>query len=410
MKRICIVSSGQPSANPRMVKEAVYLQQAGYEVTVIWCPLSSWADQFDKDLFIEHPDINWVQAGFHAKREKLKNYYARLLKKFFTIVYGFSGDVFDAGIRSVSLFSRELTNKAKKHKADLYIGHNPAALPAVVLAAKKNHSYCSFDFEDFHRGEFPKDNFEAKIYAKLEEQFVPQLDMATTASPLITAAYQKLFAAISFTTINNYFPKNYFPLQLADIPVMPLKLFWFSQAVGKNRGLEQVIIAMGKTGEEQIQLTLLGNCSADTKSYFDMIAADAGVKQEQIKYFLPVSEREIVTVAQQHHLGIAGEIAHTINRDICLTNKIFMYLGAGNAIVFSDTKAQTLFSATYPDSGLLYKQSDADSLSDVLLKYFHDRALLGRTRLNNLQLALNTLNMDQEKEVLLDCIGNKLNN
>jgi hypothetical protein len=35
MKRICLISHGQPSRNPRLIRDANCLSSAGYDVTVL---------------------------------------------------------------------------------------------------------------------------------------------------------------------------------------------------------------------------------------------------------------------------------------------------------------------------------------------------------------------------------------
>ncbi|MEO6850572.1 MAG: hypothetical protein ABI203_06320, partial [Mucilaginibacter sp.] len=49
-KKILLVSSGQPSLNPRLVKEADSLADAGYNVTVLYAYWNDWGTKFDTDL------------------------------------------------------------------------------------------------------------------------------------------------------------------------------------------------------------------------------------------------------------------------------------------------------------------------------------------------------------------------
>src|SRR5262249_37547369 len=52
-----------------------------------------------------------------------------------------------------SRYLREQLRAATAIRADLYIGHNPASLPIVALAARYTGAKYGFDFEDFHAGE-----------------------------------------------------------------------------------------------------------------------------------------------------------------------------------------------------------------------------------------------------------------
>jgi glycosyltransferase involved in cell wall biosynthesis len=408
MMKIVLISSGQPSANPRLVKEALALEGAGYSVTVVYCPMSPWADEFDAALFAQHPGIRWIPAGYHTVHQKQKFQWARLRRKFYHLVFRIAGNRADAAVRSFAFYSQELTEAALVQKADLYIGHNIGALPSVVKAAKKHHAKAAFDFEDFHRGEEQAYSMHWKKVKAIEDRYVPALTSATTASPLITEAYRELYPAIRFETINNCFPLAYGKEQLPGLPEKPLKLFWFSQFVGPKRGLETVIAAIGKTGNPNIQLSLLGNCNGERKKYFLELAKAYLLEPEQLCFLEPVTEKDIVSIAAQHHIGLAVEVPHILNREICLTNKLFMYLLAGNAVLFSNTKAQARLLATYPGIGQMYEQGDVDQLTHLLQAYMENPQLLLKHRQESLRLGKEELNWEAESRILLQHVSNSL--
>ena len=402
-KKIVLVSSGQPSANPRLVKEAIALNSSGYNVTVIYCPLSLWADEYDKKLFSFNNSIKWIKVGYHPKQDKWMYRYARLRKKCWSFFYKITGNKYESAIRSQVLYCQELNKEVKKYYADIYIGHNLGALPAIVKAAKKNGTKAIFDFEDFHRGEV---NENSEVWVKTletENKYVPLLHSATAASPLINLKYKCLYPSITITTINNCFPLQYAQTETRDLPFEPLKLFWFSQTIGKNRGLETVIKAMCKV--KNTELTLLGNCSSEVKDYFVNCAQLNNVDTQKIHFLSAVSESEIPTISSAYHIGLSTEIPTTTNRDICLTNKIFMYMLAGNAIIFSNTKAHSLLLKQHTDIGKLFKWDCADELADVLNAYIHNNDLLTTHRRNSFQLSKTVFNWDTEKNIFLTYIN-----
>ncbi|MEY3350987.1 MAG: hypothetical protein RIQ50_1098, partial [Bacteroidota bacterium] len=47
MKRLVFVTSAQPAANPRLVKELRWISRFNFTITVIYAPISPWADEFD---------------------------------------------------------------------------------------------------------------------------------------------------------------------------------------------------------------------------------------------------------------------------------------------------------------------------------------------------------------------------
>ena len=50
VKRVCLISPGHVAFNPRLVKEADALVDAGHDVHVICSHMVSWADEADKKL------------------------------------------------------------------------------------------------------------------------------------------------------------------------------------------------------------------------------------------------------------------------------------------------------------------------------------------------------------------------
>ena len=395
--KVVIVSSGQPSANPRALKEAILLAENNYEVTFIYCPISKWADSFDKFIFEKYKNIKWIKAGYHFSENPFLNKYARVRKKIWGFIFKLIGNKFDSAIKSSILFYQELLATTKSVNADLYIGHNLGALPVIINVAKKYNSKTIFDFEDFHRGEHIVNGFEWNKIKLIEDTFAPLLDAAIAASPLIAKEYTLLYNSLHINTTLNCFPLQFSNERIIELTTHPIKLFWFSQTIGKERGLENVIAALGKMKQNKFELTLLGNHNDDTKTYFNKVATDNNFNNKSIKYLQPVAEVEIVSIAAEHHIGISSEMPTTLNRDLCLTNKIFMYLLAGNAIIFSNTKAQALFLKENSNIGSLFELHSIKSLVNILENYLNDYSLLFSQQNKSFMLAKNIFNWDIEK-------------
>ena len=66
MKKIVLITTGQPSTNPRIVKEADALHAAGYDVTVLYSFFISWAFEKDKILlqkgYYNLPKYNYIPS------------------------------------------------------------------------------------------------------------------------------------------------------------------------------------------------------------------------------------------------------------------------------------------------------------------------------------------------------------
>ena len=408
MAHIVFVTSAQPAANPRMIKEVTALHEVGYHVTVIWSPIAPWADEFDQLIFNQNPAIEWIQAGYHHKHQKAQYFFARARQKYWQIVNRLFGNVFDAAMKSQVLFSQELIEKAISIKADLYIGHNLGALPAIVKAAKTHNAKSIFDFEDFHRGEHRPDSIQYNAVKIIEDKYIPHVHGISASSSLIAQAYEKIYRDKKIVTLNNVFPLSFAVKEVVDIPIKPLKLFWFSQYIGKKRGLETILQAMAMFKRDEITLTLLGTVSNEMRDYFQNYISVLQLSTEQLIFLDPVEESTIPSIASAYHTGLASEPGRDLNNELALSNKIMIYFLAGNAVVFSNTKSQTDFFIANPDAGCLYEKENPKSLSMVFKNYLTNPFLLHQHRINALQLAKSKLNWDIKKNIFLQHVNSIL--
>lgn len=406
MFRIVLISSGQPSVNPRLVKEADALVSAGFEVHVIYSFWNAWAYEFDKKIFSEAQWERHLVGGspFQNKRQYLYTK-ARYKAANFFLKRGISQ--FDIAEMSKGRAYCEMLQKAISLKADIYIAHNLAALPVAVKAAKFHKAKCSFDAEDFHRKEVTDD--ENSIYYKqckyLEDKYLPHLDYMTAASPLIAVEYKKLYPQLNPITINNLFtsPELTFQNHKSKIKNQKFDLFWFSQTVGKNRGLEDVLKALSILNNSTISLHLLGNASIEIKTYLQSFS-----KTTDIHFYEPIPPDDIFEFASQFDIGLALEQNTPYNRDICLTNKIFTYLTSGLAVVASETSAQKQFINSYPNIGKLYPVGNAEALAQIINYYYHNKEALQKAKMESFNLAKNELNWEKESAKLEEIINTVL--
>lgn len=405
MTKIVLVTSGQPSTNPRLVKEADALVSNGFEVTVIYQYWNEWATASDFQL-LRNKSWKAIRVGGSPNNEYLEYWRSRIihrLGRFLTSYFGFKNGLAEIALNRNTL---ALINKTKSIPASLYIAHNLGALPAAVLASKKNRAKCGFDAEDFHRQEATDDpNSESYHLVKfIEDKYLPQIDYLTAASPLIAEAYQQLYKYLSPVVLNNVFSSSYLQAVTTSSPHKELKLFWFSQTIGKGRGLEDAIKAISLLKKEHISLTLLGNIDQTHQNYFSMLANRLGLTENQLHFIAPVAPNLIFNMANKYDVGLALEQTTPFNRDICLTNKIFTYLTSGLAIIATDTTAQKQFINKYPNIGKTYPNGDIIALSTVINHYdeHHDR--LNDAKLVAHQLAKHELNWEIEQQKLITII------
>lgn len=401
VKNIVIITTGQPSTNPRAVKEAIALADAGYKVTFVYNFWAEWALPFDEKIIKENPGITWQMAGGDPFANKKEYYFSRIRHKFFRILNKIFPSNFQFALQAVSRGAAALTKMASCVKADLYIAHNIGALPAAALAAKKHYSKYAFDAEDYHRGQVMNGSVEQKQTILLEDKYLPAASYLTAASPLIAEQYSELYKR-SVMVINNVFSKKYLVETIKE-PSKPVKLFWFSQTIGKNRGLEDIILALREMPVGFFSLTLLGRYDDTIKSYFIELGRKEGSDIE-INFMNPVSPDEIFQIAAQHDIGLALEPGRDENNRVALSNKIFTYFLAGNAIIFSGTKAQKKFYEENRGVGAIYECGNIVALKKILAGYCENFSEIKALKINAQNAASKKYNWEIEKEALLKMI------
>lgn len=402
--KIVLITSGQPSVNPRLVKEADALTDAGFDVTVIYQYWNEWGTEMDRKLL---PQKKWktIRVGGTPREEKITYWQSRLLYKAGQI---FAKYIFNSSITDILTIGRCTTfliAEAKLHKAHIYIAHNLAALPAAVKAAKKNKAKVGFDAEDFHRNETTDDIQQAayQLKVRLEEKYLPTVDYITASSIEISNRYQQLFPMLNPVTILNVFDHQD-STKAINRNDQVLKLVWFSQTIGQNRGLSDILMLIPDF--TNLELHLLGDHDPFIIAQLTKdLAHDFG---NRIFFYPPIPSTDLIGFCSKFDIGLALEPGFSINNDLALSNKIFTYVQAGLAIIASDTTAQQQFINQYPDLGETYDRKNLATLRSILNRYIEDPDFLIGHQTKAAWYAVHTLNWQHEKQKFLSVIKRTL--
>ena len=395
-KTVCLITPGHIASNPRLVKEAIALSESGYKTHIIFTQYVPYLIDHDQHILQQNPAwtydcLNWTGYNLASK-------ISRLVSK---IRHDFSSDI---NIKINRNYWWQL-KKAIACKADLYISHNLGTLPVAVIAAKKTEAKCGFDAEDFHRNEI-NDNAtdpDVKLKTAIEEKYIPQLDYMIASSPQITEQYKTLFQQ-HITTIINVFP-NTKAHEITYNANKPLQLFWFSQTIGTNRGLETIIDGINISNIEA-DLHLLGVITDEYKARLINLLK-AGSKCS-LHFHKPVYSEELFNIAQKFDIGFGSETGFCLNNGIALSNKILTYVQSGLAVIASNTTAQSAFINRYLQVGHIY--NNAEELAEILIKYNNDRASLYQTKQAAFQLGQTELNWEKESIKFINVVKQTLHN
>jgi glycosyltransferase involved in cell wall biosynthesis len=388
--RVCLVTPGHLGSNPRLVKEADALVEAGYEVHVI--AGDSYADARIRDASILE------QAKWSVKiiplRPDRATYFCRRLRQMICRT------LFSAGFRTSFIAARAhhalvpaLTAAAVAVRADIYIGHCLAALPAVVRAGSKNRARIGFDAEDFHSGEAEdhgRGELENAIARALESTLLPRCVLFTAASPLIAEAYEHQYGLKACPVL------NVFPLKEAvdpqPAPQIP-SFYWFSQTIGPGRGLEEFIAILRRL-QRPVRLDLRGHVTA---MYGRQLEEKVRGTEIELRLLAPDVPKSMVRDAAGYTAGLGLELCAPRNRDLCLTNKAFTYLLAGVPVILSRTRAQDRLAADLGDASLLIELKDEDRSARQLTDWLENTENQNKARVAARGLGRDRFNWDQEK-------------
>ena len=406
-KKIVLISTHQPTANPRLMKEYETLKSLGYNTKVLYAYNAEWSHRIDEEKFkrgiLARQDF--IELGGNPQNNPIRYFIYRV---FYRLFKNFAGLSLFFEQMSISRVTLVLWRKAIKYPADLYVAHYLGALPAATKAAAQWKAKMIFDAEDFHRGEQSYYPAQVKAIMRLEEKYLPMAAAITTASPLIAKEYKKLFPQQKIMVINNVFSKKHLQPHISSNN-SPLKLFWFSQNIGQYRGLEIFINALNELPAADISLTILGNRrSAAYEAELLALSNNPG----RIIFWDAVPLEDIFIIAADHDIGLAGEMPNCFNKEICLSNKIFAYLLAGNCILASDMQGQKEFMDQNPGIGFVYKHNDAHNLSKKIWVLYTDRGLLKICKKKARDLAEQKMNWEVEKHpwvLLINSLLNKKN-
>jgi hypothetical protein len=191
--RICIVTPGQLGTNPRVVKEADALHEAGHQVSVIATRMAEHVEPRDQAIMRR---VRWRVSRIDL-RSRWRWRLLRIAQIGWRHAYRGTG-LARAADFALRAYARPLRIAALATRADLYMAHYPDALPAVAAAARKYGAQYTYDAEDFHPGDWPDEpryEIERHLVRAVEARFLPGCAFTTAASPDIAEAMPRPMAS-----------------------------------------------------------------------------------------------------------------------------------------------------------------------------------------------------------------------
>lgn len=402
---ICLVTSGNVGSNPRIVKEADALHAAGATVNVI----SMCAPQL---LHVQQRDDSVVDTAIWpctrvATGGKIKRVAKAVLNRIALFAFKLGLKALPVVLWAYNPRIGDLARAACATPADMYIAHNLAALPAAWRAAQQHQAKLGFDAEDFHSGELsntPENSIKRALIRALESRYLPDCDYLTAAAPGIARAYANAYALKEPTVILNVFPKAEAPTQVTakGTASQQASLYWFSQTIGPERGLEGVLEAISLSTSRPI-LYLRGSLMTGYKEKLEKLADQYGISKNLI-FLDPATPSEMARLAAKYDVGLASEPGHSQNNNIALSNKIFTYVLAGIPILASSTTAQEQIAKCLSGAMWCYQIDNSQSLATLIDKLLNNDIVLKHARQCSFLYGQNIFNWDIESIKFLKII------
>ncbi len=347
--KVLFITTSNLATNPRLVKEIELASSIGFDIELIQFNLKNWSDKLTKQILTSYPKI--IQIEIPAGRKPFFAwFFSSVLEKIFSYIPSF---LLPTKWLSISLNKRSyLINRHLNRissKPDIIIAHNPGSFFSAMVLANKLNTEFAIDVEDYHPGETPS-TWQSNRLKKLIIKTLPKAKYVSFASMLIMEQIESDLQEAKLSIkrsilVDNVFPKSEFAeIKPLSLDLSKLNFVWFSQNIDYFRGLEFIFTILDEF-QNEVSLTLIGNIR--NEFYQNEILHRSYIDLEE-----PKAQKDLHSILHNFDIGLALEMRATdMNRDICLTNKIWAYLQSGLFILSSSTKAQEQFIDQYKFHG-----------------------------------------------------------
>ncbi len=408
--RVLIVSGFELTANPRVVKEADALHEAGHDVTVLGAIHSDRAKARISALLegkgwrhfpvFDRTDKRLVAQSRHAAA-RIRARLAREAKRRLGVDHA----------ALISPVTGALERAALAYSSDLAILHlEPALLVGARLVAQGRR--IAIDIEDWYSEDgLPEDRSHRPIalMKRCEATLLNAAAYSTTTSDALADGLASAYACPRPSVVYNSFPSE--GRSAIDGVMRDRKnratpsVFWFSQTIGPGRGLEELVDAMAHAACP-FELHLRGSARP---GYLDELRARATEHTRNWIHVHPqVPQAELLSRIAEHDIGYCGELPDCASRDLTITNKMFEYMRGRLAIVATSTAGQREVAAKAPGAIRIVDRDDPRSIAAALNGWLTDPAALEGAKSAALECLTAHFDWSRSKETVQSLVDHAL--
>lgn len=402
-RRVCIVSGIQVIDNPRVVKEADALVDAGYDVTVLsvvnrpadlpritsLVGSRRWRHLPVVDRSDSRPAARLAGIGSRAT--------ARILRTVLRL--GFEHPL------HLGLETLPLLRAARQADADLYSLHVEQSLWIGTRLVGEGRPV-RMDVEDWYSEDGVAEDRATRprrLMRSAEKLLLNRAVHSTTTSEAMADALVAAYDCPRPAIVYNSFPTS----ERARIDGVARdrvdtrlpSIIWFSQTIGPGRGLGALVSAVGALGRP-VELHLRGTARV---GYLDRLLGDApaGIRG-RIFVHPQVPQEELLSRVAEHDIGYCGELSDCANHDLTISNKLFEYMRAGIGIVASDTAGQAEVARIAPDAVRLFRQGDPVGLRHALEPLVAEPGALASAKAASFAALVAHFSWEQSRQRIVD--------
>jgi len=403
---LCLVSHGQPAANPRLVRDGHALAEAGYSVRVVALQLQRNLVEHDRAI-ADKAKWQYEPVDFSARKNGTMswNYVRARRRAAAALASRWPSEELVA--RAAGYASPELATEAGKQPADLFIAYQHNSLPAASWAAKRHGAVFALDAQDLLADCSAEP---VALTRSIEMRYLRDCAYVSTMSEAAAKRLQETNNLCRAPIVLHNTPGLWERCSIVPPPdrhsTELISLYWFGQTIGSHSCADQVLDAMSRL-PRRIRLVLRGQPEESFVMKLRKAAEDFGLSQ-QLEILPRAEPTEMVPLAAEHDILLGTQPGAELFHQMAIGNKVFTGMMAGLALALSDTIAHRELLSEVPGCGFLFQDRDVEGLTAKLRELLDDPSRLEAMKLLSWHHAEVRFNWEQESKILLQTVNTVL--
>jgi asparagine synthase (glutamine-hydrolysing) len=401
-KIVWIISYTPVSKEPRVIRQAKALEEAGWTIFVFGLPgLAPCPPSWHFVGLLEKVWPRSIKAALIARGARLLRMTGAAIARF-----GVLPAVQLLGARLNQWATLPYLRKRKtilkfldtypEHRPELVLCHDYFTVDAALAVGQRAEAPVSVDCHEYALGQYAHDarwaRWQRPVVKALQDSLYARVEGITSVcegiAELITVEHPLQRPARVVRSVPFFVPQPFWPTG-------ELITVLYHGEIFPTRMLHVAVRSL-HLWRPEFRLVLRGYADPMYAEELLQIALEAGVS-DRLVIELPVPFNQIIPAANQADVGYFVHLDTSPQRRFALPNKFFEYVTAGLALVVSDLPEMARLVHEH-DLGALVPECNEESIARVINSL--DRATIDRMKQNSLKAA-GELNWEKEKENML---------